>query len=145
MRINYDLLVFLLNVGFVALLYIFLFEVVRIALRELRAVTATTSQNSRFGQLVVVDPGRTGLRPGTVFPLEPTTAIGRKISNAIVLDDPTVSGEHAILYLWDGTWYIRDAGSTNGTLVNGQDVIEPSPVNVGDILTLGAVKLRLAR
>jgi pSer/pThr/pTyr-binding forkhead associated (FHA) protein len=45
----------------------------------------------------------------------------------------------------DGNWYVRDAGSTNGTLVNGQDVVAPSPIQPGDVLTLGGVQLRLTR
>ncbi len=145
MRLSFDIVVFALNVAFVALLYLFLFEVIRVVLRELRSAATQPPAESAYGKLVIVQPGTTGLAPGTALPLEPTTAMGRKLTNAIVLDDPTVSGEHAILYLRDNSWYVRDAGSTNGTLVNGQDVVAPSPVRVGDILTLGGVQLRLSR
>ncbi|MDQ3855739.1 MAG: FHA domain-containing protein [Chloroflexota bacterium] len=143
--ISFDVFVFILNAAFVLLLYLFLFEVVRVILRELRTVATQAPSESPYGKLVVVQPGTTGISPGFVLPLEPTTAIGRKLTNAVVLDDATVSGEHAILYLRDGAWYVRDAGSTNGTLVNGQDVVAPSPIRVGDVLTMGNVQLRLSR
>lgn len=143
--ISFDLFVFVLNIAFVGLLYLFLFEVLRLVLRELRVLAARGPAESPHGRLVVVQPGNTGILPGAVLPLEPTTSIGRKLTNSVVLDDPTVSGEHAVLYLRDSTWYVRDAGSTNGTLVNGQDTVAPSVLAVGDILTLGAVQLRLAR
>lgn len=143
--VSFDVFVFALNVAFVALLYLFLFEVMRVVLRELRVVATQAPADSPFGKLVMVQAGTTGISPGTVLPLEPTTALGRKLSNGVVLDDATVSGEHAILYLRDGVWYVRDAGSTNGTLVNGQDTVAPSQVRVGDLLTLGAVQLRLSR
>lgn len=143
--ISFDLFVFVLNIAFVGLLYLFLFEVLRLILRELRVVAARGPADSQYGRLIVVQPGNTGLLPGAELALEPTTSIGRKLTNAVVLDDPTVSGEHAVLYLRDSTWYVRDAGSTNGTLVNGQDTVAPSVLGVGDILTLGAVQLRLAR
>ena len=142
---SYEIVVFALNVAFVALLYLFLFEVMRVILRELRVAATQPPSASPHGKLVVVQPGSTGIAPGTVLPLEPTTAVGRKLTNGVVLDDPTVSSEHAVLYLRDGVWYVRDAGSTNGTLVNGQDVVAPSAVRVGDVITMGGVQLRLAR
>jgi hypothetical protein len=141
----FEIVIQALNVGFVALLYLFLFEVMRVALRELRSVATQQPVESQFGKLTVVQPGNTGVAPGTNFPLDPTTSIGRKLTNGIVLDDPTVSGEHAVLYLQDDSWYLRDAGSTNGTLVNGEDVVAPAPVQPGDLLTLGGVQLRLSR
>jgi len=143
--ISFDALVFVLNAAFVALLYVFLFEVIRVVLRELRTVGVQSPAESPHGRLVVVQAGSTGLTPGASLSLEPTTALGRKLTNAVVLDDATVSGEHAILYLRDDVWFVRDAGSTNGTLVNGQDVVAPSPMNVGDVITMGNVQLRLSR
>ena len=143
--IDFDLFVLALQVGFVALLYLFLFEVMRVVLRELRTAATQVPVDSAHGRLVMVEPGGTGIVPGTPLPLEPTTALGRKLTNGIVLDDATVSGEHAILYLREGEWFVRDAGSTNGTLVNGQDVVAPSPVRPGDVLQLGGVQLRLSR
>ncbi|MDP9379849.1 MAG: FHA domain-containing protein [Chloroflexota bacterium] len=142
---SFDLFVFALNVAFVGLLYLFLFEVMRVVLRELRAAATQSPTDSPYGRLVMVQPGSTGIAPGTSFSLEPTTALGRKLTNGVVLDDATVSGEHSVLYMRDGQWYVRDAGSTNGTLVNGQDVVAPSPVQPGDLLTLGGVQLRLTR
>ena len=41
------------------------------------------------------------------------------IKNGIVIDDPYISGKHARFTLQNGTFYIQDAGSTNGTFVNG--------------------------
>ncbi len=145
MVLPFELLLLGLQIGFVALLYLFLFEVMRVVLRELRTAATEAPTNSPYGKLVMVQPGTTGIMPGTALPLEPTTALGRKLTNGVVLDDSTVSGEHAIVYLRDGVWYVRDAGSTNGTLVNGQDVVAPSPVRVGDMLQLGSVQLRLSR
>ena len=142
---SFDLFVFALNVAFVGLLYLFLFEVMRVVLRELRQAATQAPTESPHGKLVMVPAGSTGIRPGTALPLEPTTALGRKLTNGVVLDDSTVSGEHAVLYLRDGQWYVRDAGSTNGTLVNGQDVVAPAAMQVGDVLTLGGVQLRLTR
>ncbi|MEK8034080.1 FHA domain-containing protein [Ideonella sp. DXS29W] len=50
------------------------------------------------------------------------TTIGRRAYNDLVLDAPTVSGEHAVLLAFDDDVFIEDLGSTNGTYVNNRAV-----------------------
>ncbi len=65
--------------------------------------------------------------------------LGRHRENGIMLDDPSVSGRHAVL-LREGTRYrVRDLDSTTGTLVNGESVrdrlLEPGDrVAFGDVV-----------
>lgn len=51
-----------------------------------------------------------------------TVRIGRADSNAIVLNDDIVSGEHAELRRIGERWEIVDLGSTNGTFIDGEPV-----------------------
>src|SRR5207237_1808276 len=52
--------------------------------------------------------------------------------------DTTVSRVHAELSVDpSGSLLVRDAGSRNGTLVNGERVTTPLPVRLGDRITLG--------
>lgn len=46
--------------------------------------------------------------------------IGRRPSCDIRLDFEKVSGRHCVLSYINGTWHVRDLGSTNGTKINGQ-------------------------
>lgn len=48
--------------------------------------------------------------------------VGRRPSCDIRLDFENVSGRHCILTFSNGTWHVRDLGSTNGTKVNGNKV-----------------------
>jgi ABC transport system ATP-binding/permease protein len=48
--------------------------------------------------------------------------IGRDPQADIVLADPRVSWQHAIVEEQAGRWLLQDAGSTNGTFVNRQRV-----------------------
>jgi len=48
--------------------------------------------------------------------------IGRDPQADIVLTDPRVSWQHAIVEEQAGSWLLHDAGSTNGTFVNRQRV-----------------------
>lgn len=71
----------------------------------------------------------------------PSCTIGReKASSQIVLRDPNISRCHAEITYNQGAWFIRDCGSTNGTLVN--DVAtEACQLNDGDIITLALTNL----
>lgn len=65
--------------------------------------------------------------------------IGRKPVNDLRLSDPTVSGEHAMLTVGNGTLELADLGSTNGTLVNGTRVVDSVEVCDGDVVYFGEV------
>ena len=56
--------------------------------------------------------------------------------------DDTVSRRHAELRLREGSWILRDLGSSNGTWVNGRRVME-AEVAPGDEVVLGACRFRL--
>jgi FHA domain/Domain of unknown function (DUF1707) len=60
----------------------------------------------------------------------------------VVLGNPTVSRRHARLIFRDGSWVIRDLGSTNGTTVNGVTVGR-CRLCPGDRLALGDAPVRI--
>ena len=144
-NLPFDLVIFLLRLAFVFLLYFFVFQVVRTLTRDLRQVRPAPLPTSPYGQATVVNPGSTGLAPGTTFNLEPITTIGRKLTNTIPLDDNFISGEHALLTWRDGRWWAEDYQSTNGTRLNGAELTRPTPVLDGDILSVGGVQLKISR
>lgn len=66
--------------------------------------------------------------------------IGRRPSNDIVLDDSTVSGNHAAILNLQNV-YVEDLGSTNGTLLNGKPV-QKRMLSHGDVIGIGQHELR---
>jgi pSer/pThr/pTyr-binding forkhead associated (FHA) protein len=56
-----------------------------------------------------------------------TTLLGRGPGGHLKLDDPAISRQHAAIEYADGEFRIRDLGSTNGVMLNGQ------PVQVGEL------------
>jgi pSer/pThr/pTyr-binding forkhead associated (FHA) protein len=67
--------------------------------------------------------------------------IGRDAACDLVLYDMTVSRTHASLRREAGAWLLSDAGSTNGTRLNGWRVTEPVPLRAGDRVTFGSMTL----
>ncbi|NVB37835.1 FHA domain-containing protein [Pseudenhygromyxa sp. WMMC2535] len=76
------------------------------------------------------------------YPLTAFNTLGRHPDNTIQVLDRIVSKEHARITLGpNGRWMIRDAGSLNGTMVNGERVGEGA-LNDGDQLQLGNTTFR---
>ena len=66
--------------------------------------------------------------------------IGRRPYNDLLLDDLTVSGEHAIVHTAGGESVIHDLKSRNGTLINGAPVMQQQLAN-GDCVDIGIYRL----
>jgi hypothetical protein len=67
---------------------------------------------------------------------KPRLTIGRKSDNDIVLDDQSVSGHHAQIVQLQSVFFIEDAGSSNGTFVNGKQTERKQLVD-GDQIAIG--------
>ncbi|WP_298339559.1 DUF3662 and FHA domain-containing protein [Ferrimicrobium sp.] len=85
-------------------------------------------------QLVLQDGSQIKLGSGT-------HVIGRLAGSAIFVDDARVSRRHAEIVVQDGHVTIFDAGSTNGTFVNGSKISRPTELNSGDVVTVGTTDL----
>lgn len=149
-QLPFDWFVLLLRVVFIFLLYFFLFQVIRVILRELKAFSSDPrhARGARgtepSGHLLVKAPGNSGLRTGARLDLEPVTVIGRHPRATIRIDDEFVSSEHAQLTWNDNGWWMTDLDSTNGTILNGKEISVPISMKYGDLIEIGDVKLQLA-
>jgi len=76
------------------------------------------------------------------YPLGNETKIGRLETNDIVINEQTVTKNHAVIRIDKGKIEIEDLGSTNGTFVNG-DRIRKMELKHGDRVKLGQVELTL--
>jgi hypothetical protein len=70
-----------------------------------------------------------------------TVTIGRTEDNDIVLDDPSVSSQHAEIAPLEGGWVLKDLGSSNGTTRNGAPIAE-SRLRDGDLIGFAEVRCR---
>ncbi|WP_255771704.1 FHA domain-containing protein [Pseudarthrobacter sulfonivorans] len=66
--------------------------------------------------------------------------IGRSRSCDVTLDDPLVSRRHAVVDI-AGQAMLRDAGSFNGTFLNGKRVEAATPLHPGDLIGVGTSTL----
>lgn len=144
----------LLKVLFLVLLYLFIWRIVRAVGRDLRlpqesfvlapeqARALRIRARLHTGRLVVLSSP--ALEEGSEHALNSAAiTAGRASANDIALDgDEFASARHARFEpRRDGVW-IADAGSTNGTFVNGLRLTEPRRLEPGDVIRIGATDLR---
>jgi two-component system response regulator HydG len=82
-----------------------------------------------------------GQRAGTSFSLDTgrENRIGRGLDCDVILTDPLSSRVHAVVLFEDDAWWVRDAGSRNGTLVNNQKIDEARLAD-GCVLKVGSTE-----
>ena len=98
-----------------------------------------TGQAAPGPTLVVVGGRRTGER----LPV-PTGqhSVGRDAGSAVRMDDDGVSHHHAVIVRAANTVTVEDAGSTNGTWVNGTRITAAQVLEPGDVVGVGAAAFR---
>lgn len=141
----------------VALLYLFLARVVRVAVGEMGEPVAAGSAPRRAepGRLPRERQAHPDLRLEFVEPAARRAEVvavfgeltmGRAGGCDLVLaDDTFVSQVHARVFRSDDKSYAEDLGSTNGTLVNGTAVTAPVRLKRGDRLQVGETVLKVVR
>jgi hypothetical protein len=83
-----------------------------------------------------------GPNRGAQYTLTPgTTTVGRDGSATIFLDDITVSRRHATLESDGSGCVVADAGSLNGTYLNGERIDRPHRLAHGDQLQIGRFRI----
>lgn len=140
------LLLLILQLGFVALLYLVLLRFAGSLLKDLRnAEEVQVASRSGIGRLSVLDSPEDEPQAGSTIALGPINSIGRNVNNTIYVEDDFVSATHAMLTFRGRSWFVEDQGSTNGTYVNGHRIDRPVALSFGDELTVGRVRMRLER
>jgi pSer/pThr/pTyr-binding forkhead associated (FHA) protein len=87
-----------------------------------------------------------GPKAGLELPLgTEPLTIGRSSESGLVVRDDYTSSHHARLVLWGDQWMIQDLDSTNGTWHDGTRVSAPVPVTVGAPIKVGATTFELRK
>ena len=123
----------ILKLLFIALVYLFLWQIARAIAAHLGG--GSTLRRVREGaELVLIrSEGQSGVR----IPIEDVLVMGRSPDADFLLDDPYASEFHLRLALKDDQVVLSDLGSTNGTYLNGRRITVPTPLSKGDAVQVG--------
>jgi pSer/pThr/pTyr-binding forkhead associated (FHA) protein len=146
-----------LKVVFLALLYFFIYRAFRSVVVDLRAASVPVPRAARPAPARPHRPRPRGKAPRLLVVLDERghrvesvrldgpVDIGRAEGCRLRLRDSYVSAFHARIFQRDGSWFVEDLGSTNGTYLNQRRITAPTEVRSGDRLKLGKTSLELRR
>lgn len=150
-----ELTLALIKVGYLALLWLFVFSAVSAMRADIFGVRArsTGSDKAAAGngkkkpakgaptKLVVTD----GPDQKRTIPLKNKMTIGRGGDSAVVLNDEYASTKHARFMLHEGQWYVEDLRSTNGTYVSGARIGRATPLSLRSTVKIGRTTMELRK
>jgi hypothetical protein len=165
-----ELTLTVVRLGFLVLLWVFVFSVVTVLRGDLygtrvlsrsakpkakpkpaprpaatpdQPAAASRATARRVPSSLVVTEGP--LRGTTLTLKDSGVLIGRNPECTLVLDDDFASGRHARIYRRPDGWFVEDLGSTNGTFLGASKLSTPTPVAVGSTLRIGKTVLELRK
>jgi len=86
-----------------------------------------------------------GIGAGKTYPIGEETVIGRSEQAAVHILDVRASRRHAVIRKLTQGYQLTDAGSTNGTFLNGDQMTGPSWLHAGDIIAIGETQIKVIR
>jgi len=128
-----ELILTILRLIFLALIYLFIWQVVRALARHIGFIRSDNTKKMSNRVTVVRSDSQAGLS----FQVTTATVVGRSDQSDVILEDPYASEFHFRLVAQDGTLTVADLGSTNGTYVNGRRITTPTNLRRGDALQVG--------
>lgn len=148
----------LTRAGFLILLWLFIWSVLRILRTDIYAPTGAVMVRRGLSIRGVLLPSRQRLTAArylvvTEGPLtgaritlgEQPVLIGRADDSTLVLTDDYASTRHARLSQRGSEWYVEDLGSTNGTYLDRVKVTTAVRVPVGMPIRIGKTAIELRR
>ena len=158
-----ELALFLVRIGFVAVLWIFilsLLSVIRADLYGRRVISRIAKKNApslaagSVTELGLVEGDSfeptqiaiiTGRNAGSSLPIDgkKEILIGRATSSDLIIGDEFASSMHAKLVLVGEDWVLQDLNSTNGTFLDGKKVTTPATIRAGMNIRIGTTNFEL--
>jgi FHA domain-containing protein len=153
----------LIRVAFLAVLWLFVIAAIGVVRTDLLGTVAAKVRRGRNQPVPMpqprpprpAKPGRgtprflvvtEGALSGVSIDLtDQQITMGRANDATLVLNDDYASTYHARIFPQDGQWLVEDLGSTNGTYLDRQKVVRPTPVPVGVPIRIGKTVLELRR
>ena len=132
-----DIVLLIIRLLFVALLYLFLFAIMRTGIGLVKG----QRKKDRTWTLSV-ERGPKELR-GVNIDVAGPIIVGRSPGADIVVGAGYVSGRHARFQMMGQNLFVEDLDSTNGTFVNGAPVLEPTALRNNDVVNIGDVAIRV--
>lgn len=135
----FELLSTFLKYIFITIIYIFLFSIIRLIYLDIRSIYNRMSGSAENVPYLKLINRRDELyfKVEESYVLSGKKVLGRSSATDIPIGDPFLSQQHAEFYSENGTYYLKDLGSKNGTVLNGNRVTQDASLKNGDKIEVG--------
>lgn len=149
-----ELALTLLRMGFLALLWIFIYAILRLMRQDLNRV------DSKYSSKSAVSPNdlsktRSGAKVNKVvvitedfekeYELRDGMSFGRSNEASVQIEDDYASSKHAQMRNDNGSWIYEDLGSTNGSWQDRKRISGPVRIKRGSTIKIGNTELRFEK
>ncbi len=125
---------------FVLIIYLFIIKIIQMVSRDIEVMRRRKTSDIAAHTYIKLLNLRHSLNFTVAenYPILKDSVLGRSRKCDIPIDDPFLSQQHAA-FLWrEGVCYLQDAGSTNGTFLNGNRISgDPIELLNGDRIDIG--------
>lgn len=138
----YQIIADIFKYGFVIVVYMFIYSVIKLIYLDI--TDTRRMENSLDGALAYLKTITLAkdleFKIFESYGLKENNVIGRDKKCDVFVKDPFMSKENTLIYMQDSKFYIKDMGSTNGTFVNGKQLLDkPAKLKDSDKITIGSV------
>lgn len=132
-----QVLVVILQYAMLLLICFFLYRVIKIVYIDFHSFRQPALPIAKTAKLIVLTSGMIASNRKE-FLINDTVNIGRNETNDVVINEATVSYEHACIYNYRNHFVLSDLNSTNGVLHNGMRLQQDIELHRGDKIQIGS-------
>lgn len=117
----------------------FIFSIIRLIYLDIKGMDFLGARNHVYLKLI----NRKDSLPFKInehYSIDEELSLGRRGSNDIVIKDPYVSKNHFLIVEDEDNYFLEDLDSSNGTYLNGEEVLDAVELKNGDIIKVGSIE-----
>lgn len=122
------------------IIYLFIFSIIRMIYLDIKSMSKMTMMKDGAYLKVVNRLDTLNFKMQEYYTLKGTITIGRSPRNDIVIKDNFVSKKHLQITDQNGTYFIEDLNSANGTYLNGELIHDIIELRNGDRIGIGFIQ-----
>lgn len=130
----------ILKYVFIFIIYLFIFNILKLIYMDIKSLDRKDSQIDSAYLKVVNRLDTLDFKMDDNYILKGDVTVGRSSKNTIVIKDKFVSNRHMKIHEEDGSYFIEDLDSQNGTFLNGQLIEDIIELKNGDTIGVGFIQ-----
>lgn len=125
---------------FILIIYLFILSIIRLMYLDIKSINKKGSSLDTAYLKVVNRLDSLNFKMQEYYILKGTVTVGRSSKNDIVIKDKFVSSNQLTITEENGSFFIEDLDSANGTYLNGERIYDIIELRNGDKIGVGLIQ-----